>query len=146
VLEKTASGDPASIAMVSLSTTLATNAIAEGKRKRWAAAAGIRPRSWCAESSTSNSSLAPPLFFHPGRHNLNGVEQEALDEAQVAEAASSTMRRWRLRHLIFMPADAQPGHEETRREILAGLTGQPVVQATTLSSELDSIRRATTPA
>ncbi len=144
VLDRLLPADPASIALVSLSTTLATNAIAEGKRKPVGLLLLGYDPGLVREFNFQQQFGTPHYFFIQGRHNLNGVEQEALDEAQVAEAASFAMRQVEAFAISSYAGMRNPAHEERAGEILAGLTGQPVVQAHHLSSELDSIRRATT--
>jgi N-methylhydantoinase A/oxoprolinase/acetone carboxylase beta subunit len=144
VLEKLLPEDPSSIALVSLSTTLATNAIAEGKRKPVGLlllgydAGLVREFNFHQQFGTSQ------YAFIEGRHNLNGVEQVPLDEAQVAETAAAVMHQVEAFAISSYAGMRNPAHEERAGEILAGLTSHPVVQAHHLSSELDSIRRATT--
>jgi N-methylhydantoinase A/oxoprolinase/acetone carboxylase beta subunit len=144
VLEKLLPEDPSTVALVSLSTTLATNAIAEGKRKPVGLlllgydSGLVREFNFHQQFGTSH------YAFIQGRHNLNGIEQEPLDEAQVVEAANEVMHQVEAFAIASYAGMRNPAHEERAGEIISSLTGQPVVQAHHLSSELDSIRRATT--
>jgi N-methylhydantoinase A/oxoprolinase/acetone carboxylase beta subunit len=144
VLDQLLAGESAPIALVSLSTTLATNAIAEGKRKPVGLlllgydAGLVREFNFQEQFGTSH------YAFIQGRHNLNGVEQEPLDGAQVVEAANAVMGQVEAFAVASYAGMRNPAHEERAGEILASLTNLPVVQAHHLSSELDSIRRATT--
>ena len=71
--------DPADIQMVSVSTTLATNAIAEGKSTRVALLLiGYDPE--LIASFKMESRFATPRFYYfAGGHDLHGREKEPLD-------------------------------------------------------------------
>ena len=71
--------DPSAIRMVSVSTTLATNAIAEGKGKRVALfLIGYDPE--LVASFKMESRFATPNFFYfTGGHDLHGQEKAKLD-------------------------------------------------------------------
>jgi N-methylhydantoinase A/oxoprolinase/acetone carboxylase beta subunit len=71
--------DPSTIRMVSISTTLATNAIAEGKGKRVALLLiGYDPD--LISSFKMEARFATPHFFYfAGGHDLYGREKEELD-------------------------------------------------------------------
>ncbi len=144
ILDDLIPGVPAAIKLVSLSTTLATNAIAEGKRRPVALMLLGYDPDLVAKFNFHRQFGTPRYFFIGGRHNLDGVEEIPLDEAGLARAAN----QWKTEVDAFAiasyagPANAQ--HEERSAEIVSGLTSLPVIQAHHLSSELDSIRRATT--
>ena len=86
-------GFTSAIELVSLSTTLATNAIAEGKRKPVALLLlGYDPQlvyqyHFDQEFGTRH------FFFIQGRHGLNGVEEIPLDEGEVARVAVQSKTR-----------------------------------------------------
>ncbi len=144
VLEALLSQDNLAIELVSLSTTLATNAIAEGKRKPVALLLlGYDPQlvyqyHFDQEFGTRH------FFFIQGRHGLNGVEEIPLDEAEVARVAASIKDEVDAFAICSYAGFGNSAHEERAAQIVATLSGLPVVQAHHLSSELDSIRRAIT--
>jgi N-methylhydantoinase A/oxoprolinase/acetone carboxylase beta subunit len=132
------------ISLVSLSTTLATNAIAEGKRRPVALLLlGYDPE-LVHRFSFHQQFGTPHYFFIQGRHGLDGVEQAPLDEAEVASTVEAMKDRVDAFAVASYAGPVNAGHEQRAAEIISGLCGLPVVQAHHLSSELDSIRRATT--
>ena len=144
ILEALLGQDGFAIELVSLSTTLATNAIAEGKRKPVALLLlGYDPQlvyqyHFDQEFGTRH------FFFIQGRHGLNGVEEIPLDEGEVARVAASIQDEVDAFAVCSYAGFGNSAHEERAAQIVANLTGLPVVQAHHLSSELDSIRRAIT--
>ena len=72
------------IELVSLSTTLATNAIAEGKRKPVALLLLVYDPELVYQYHFDQEFATRHFFFIQGRHSLNGVEQIQLDEAEIA--------------------------------------------------------------
>jgi N-methylhydantoinase A/oxoprolinase/acetone carboxylase beta subunit len=132
------------IELVSLSTTLATNAIAEGKRKP----VGLLLLGYDAELvyqyHFDREFGTRHFFFISGRHELNGVEQTPLDEAEIARAVMECKDEVEAFAVCSYAGFGNSSHEERAAKIVANLTGLPVVQAHHLSSELDSIRRAIT--
>jgi N-methylhydantoinase A/oxoprolinase/acetone carboxylase beta subunit len=144
VLECILPADTSSITLVSLSTTLATNAIAEGKRKPVALfLLGYDPE-LVHSNSFQRQFGTRHYFFINGRHNQNGVEQIALDNAEIERLAEEVKDKVDAFAVASYAGPMNSTHEERAAEILARLTGLPVIQAHHLSSELDSIRRATT--
>ncbi len=132
------------IELASLSTTLATNAIAEGKRQPVGLLLlGYDPElvyqyHFDQEFGTNHFS------FIDGRHGLNGEEQVPLDEIAVARTAIENKEAVEAFAVCSYAGFGNSDHEERAGKIVSNLTGLPVVQAHHLSSELDSIRRATT--
>jgi len=144
VLDLILAEPPARVAMVSLSTTLATNAIAEGKRKPVALLLlGYDPE-LVHNFNFQDQFGTPDYFFISGRHDLNGVEQEPLDQAAVARLIRQVKGRVDAIAISSYCGPMNAEHEEQASAIAARLTDVPVVQAHHLSNELDSIRRATT--
>ena len=144
VLQKLIPEDPSAIMLVSLSTTLATNAIAEGKRKPVALLLLGYDPGLVKEFNFHHQFGTDHYFFNQGRHNLNGFEEAPLDEAQISEVVETVKKSVEAFAVSSFAGPRNPAHEERASEIIASLTDLPVVQAHHLSSELDSIRRATT--
>ncbi|MFM8320684.1 MAG: hydantoinase/oxoprolinase N-terminal domain-containing protein [Chloroflexota bacterium] len=132
------------IALVSLSTTLATNAIVEEKRRPAALLLLGYDRQLVETFQFHKGFGTPHYFFISGRHDLSsGQELEALDEAAVLQAAGQCAGVEAYAVSAYAgPANA--AHELRAAELLEAATRQPVVQAHHLSSELNSILRATT--
>ena len=144
VLEQLLLNPSIQVGMVSLSTTLATNAIAEGKRKPVALfLLGYDPE-LVHNFNFQEQFGTPDYFFIAGRHDLNGVEQEPLDEAAVERISAQVKEGVEAIAISSYCGPMNAGHEERAGAIAAQVTGKPVIQAHHLSNELDSIRRATT--
>ena len=132
------------ISLVSLSTTLATNAIAEGKSRPVALfLLGYDP-ALVYKFEFDRQFGGSPLFFIPGRHDLNGREQQALDLAQLEAELARLDGQAEALAISSFAGTRNPDHELQAGELAHRLTGLPVVQGHQLSDTLDSIRRATT--
>lgn len=144
ILEKLVKDQSTSISMVSLSTTLATNAIAEGKRKPVALfLLGYDPdlvHHYNFQSQFGTSQY----FFVQGKHGLDGLEQNPLDEAALIQAADKVKSNVEAFAVVSYAGSRNAAHEERAARLVASLSSAPIVEAHHLSSEPDSIRRATT--
>lgn len=132
------------IAMVSLSTTLATNAIAEGKRKHVALFLLGYDAELVHNFNFQTQFGTPDYFFISGKHDLNGIEQEPLDEQAVDRISQQVKERVEAIAISSYYGPMNSEHEERASSIAARISKKPIVQAHHLSNELDSIRRATT--
>jgi len=144
ILEKLTLDDPSAIALVSLSTTLATNAIAEGKRRPVALLLlGYDPE-LVFKFNFQHQFGTPHYFFLQGKHGLDGIEQSPLDETEIIKTVNAVKGKVEAFAISSYAGSRNAAHEERVGEIVASLTDVPIVEAHHLSSELDSIRRATT--
>lgn len=142
VLQK---GDvPAStIGLVSLSTTLATNALVEGEGGRTALVMIGFEEQDLKRDGLEEALGGDPVIFIPGGHTVHGKERP-LDMAPL-EAVAETFR-----HDVGAVAVAgyfavrNPSHEIAVRDYLRGETGLPVTCSHELSSRLGGPRRALT--
>jgi N-methylhydantoinase A/oxoprolinase/acetone carboxylase beta subunit len=145
VMERVLAGrSPEEVQLVSLSTTLATNAVVEGQGNPVCLILiGFD------EASLQRASLAAaigrdPLAFVAGGHGPLGDEQASLDEAAARAAIA--------RHAGAVEAFAvagyfgvrNPAHELRVRDLVREATGLPVTCAHELTSNLDAPRRALT--
>ena len=144
VLECLVPENPSCISLVALSTTLATNAIAEGKRKPVALLLLGYDPDLVHQFKFQHQFGTHHYFFIPGRHDLNGVEQNPLDLAETKRIVLQIQEQVDAFAVSSYAGPMNSSHEESAAEIISGLTGHPVIQAHHLSNELDSIRRATT--
>ena len=136
--------DEIHIELVSLSTTLATNAIAEGKRKPVGLLLlGYDPELVYQYHFDQEFGTRRFYFIH-GRHGLDGVEQVPLDEEEIKRVVEECKDDVEAFAISSYAGFSNASHEEQAATIVTNLTGMPVVQAHHLSSELDSIRRAIT--
>lgn len=144
ILEKLVLDNPEAVALVSLSTTLATNAIAEGKRQPVALLLlGYDPK-LIHQYNFQHQFGTPHYFFLQGKHGLNGEEQIPLDEAEIVRTVKEVDGKVEAFAISSYAGSRNAAHEERAGEIIASLTDTPVIEAHYLSNELDSIRRATT--
>jgi len=144
IVEQLVPEDPSLISFVSLSTTLATNAIAEGKRKTVALLLlGYDPK-LVHQFEFQQQFGTNHYFFIQGRHDLNGIEQIPLDQAEIKRITSKIQQKVDAFAVSSYAGPANSSHEKRAAEIISAITPLPIVQAHHLSSELDSIRRATT--
>lgn len=134
------------IALVSVSTTLATNAVVEGH----GSAVGVIligfDQAMAARTGIAAAFPGLPMAVIGGGHDHNGDARAPLD-VPALEAALAEMNS---RADAFAVASAfavrNPAHEHEARGIITRLTGKPVTLSTELSSALDAPRRALTAA
>ena len=136
--------EPASIALVSLSTTLATNALVEGQGGR----VGLVLIGF-DEAAASRAGIVDALRGGPcvrigGGHDAGGRVCEALDLAALDRAISDVEGSVDAFAVAGMFAVRNPEHENAVRDRLRERTGRPVTCGHELSSRLDGPRRAMT--
>jgi N-methylhydantoinase A/oxoprolinase/acetone carboxylase beta subunit len=133
---------PHDIALVSVSTTLATNAVVEGH----GSAVGVIligfDGAMAERTGIARAFPGMPIARVAGGHDHNGEAAAPLDRDSLARAVAA------------MPVDAfaiasafavrNPVHEREARELVQSLTGKPVTLSTELTSALDAPRRALT--
>lgn len=133
------------IAMVCLSTTLATNAIVEGH----GSAIGVILIGFDAKMAerTGIAKAIPDakLLLASGGHTYSGSEKAALDEAAIVEFIGQTANV----EAYAVAAEysvRNPAHEARVRDLIEQLTGKPVTISSDLAHALDAPRRALTAA
>ncbi len=135
---------PQNIAMVSVSTTLATNAVVEGH----GSATGVILIGFDAAmvERTGIAKAFPeiPIASISGGHHHNGDAVCPLD----IEALEAALLAMNARVDAFAVAGAfavrNGAHEQEARDLIVARTGKPVTLSTELSSALDAPRRALT--
>jgi N-methylhydantoinase A/oxoprolinase/acetone carboxylase beta subunit len=132
------------IAMVGLSTTLATNAIVEGHASPVCLLlAGYEP-SALDRAGLRQALAGDPVVFIPGGHGPQGNEQEPLD----LDAAASAIRAHAPKVAAFAVSAyfsvRNPAHEIALRRLVRELSNLPVTCGHELTSKLDAPRRALT--
>lgn len=132
------------VGLVCLSTTLATNALVEGKGGRVAAILvgyGERDMKLPVFRSVVESG---PYAFVAGGHDEVGTRVQALDEDAIRAFVGSTRNQVDAYAVSGYFATRNPEHEDRAREICRELSGLPVSCGHDLSSGLDAPRRAVT--
>ena len=138
--------DPSAIRMVSISTTLATNAIAEDKGKRVALLLiGYDPE--LISSFKMQDRFATPLFYYfKGGHNLYGQEKAELDLPGILAQVNQLKDKVDAIAVSSYFSPLNPEHENRVYKAISSICDLPVVLGHQLSTKLGSVERATTAA
>ena len=141
---RTDGGKPGDIGLVSLSTTLATNAVVEGVGGR----VGLVMIGF-DESALERADLAralgqDPVAFINGGHRPDGGAQTMLDRDALRDAAVAFGDEVSAFAIAGHFATRNPEHEIVARDLLRELTGLPITCSHELSSALGGPRRALT--
>ncbi len=136
---------PASeIELVSVSTTLATNAVVEGHGNP----VGVLLIGFDARmvERTGIAKAFPGILIQmiAGGHDHNGEEAAKLDVAAIAAAADAMVPEVSAFAIASAFAVRNGAHELRAREIVTERTGKPATISTELTSALDAPRRALT--
>jgi N-methylhydantoinase A/oxoprolinase/acetone carboxylase beta subunit len=135
--------DVAEIAMASLSTTLATNALVEGQGGR-AGLVYIRFRESDLVAHGLQEVLAgDPALVIAGGHSHAGAEAAPLDEASLLAWLESHSEASAYA-VASQFATRNPAHEQRVAEVIRAVTGQPVSCSHHLSAKLNGPKRALT--
>jgi N-methylhydantoinase A/oxoprolinase/acetone carboxylase beta subunit len=138
--------DPASIRMVSVSTTLATNAIAEGKGKRVALILIGYDPDLITTFKMEDRFATPYYHFFRGGHDLYGREQEELDLPAILARVTEIKGNIDAIAVSSYFSPLNPEHENRVLRAVSSICSLPVVLGHQLSTKLGSVERATTAA
>lgn len=131
------------IGLVSLSTTLATNALVEGQGGRTGLVMiGFGPGD-LRRDGLSEALGADPVIFLPGGHDIHGNES-VLDMSHLDEALPELGRTISSFAVAGYFAVRNPAHEIRVRDRIRAVTELPVTCSHELSSKLGGPRRALT--
>ena len=136
--------DPASVALVSLSTTLATNALVEGQGGRVALVLVGFDDGAASRAGIADALRGDPCVRIAGGHDAAGRPCAALDAAALDRAISDVEGTVAAFAVAGMFSVRNPEHEIAVRDRLRERTGRPVTCGHELSSRLDAPRRAMT--
>jgi N-methylhydantoinase A/oxoprolinase/acetone carboxylase beta subunit len=143
VLE-TAQIAPEEIALASLSTTLATNALVEGQGGRVALIyIGFRARDLEAHG-LAEALKGDPALVLSGGHNHAGGEAQPLDEAALVSFLETHKSDVSGFAVASQFATRNPVHELRAAQLVAEITGKPVSSSHQLSAKLNGPKRAMT--
>jgi N-methylhydantoinase A/oxoprolinase/acetone carboxylase beta subunit len=136
--------DPEAIQVVAISTTLATNAIAEGKSKRVALLLiGYDPE-LISSFKMEGRFATPHYYYFAGGHDLYGQEKEALDLPAVLAKVSEIKNSVDAIAVSSYFSPLNPDHEHRAFKAISSTCDLPVVLGHQLSTKLGSVERATT--
>ena len=137
-------GDASDIGLISLSTTLATNAVVEGVGGRVCLVMIGFDEDALGRADLARALGQDDVFFISGGHAADGAEQAVLDEGAIRAAASKTGSDVSAYAVAAHFATRNPAHERRARDIIRDITGCPVTCSHELSSALGGPRRALT--
>ena len=137
-------GAPGDIGLVSLSTTLATNAVVEGVGGRACLVMIGFDETALERADLARALGQDPVIFISGGHNADGTPQARLDKPALRAAIESGRDGVSAYAVAGHFATRNPKHETRARDMIRELTGAPVTCSHELSSSLGGPRRALT--
>ncbi len=135
--------DPEKISLVSLSTTLATNALVEGQGDRVALVMSGFKESDLEKHAIIDALKGDPFLVTKGGHNYAGYQNSPLDKDKLAKWVSK-VEGVSAYAVCSQFAVRNPEHELQAAEIIRELTGRPVSLSYQLSAKLNGPKRALT--
>ena len=135
--------NPGLIKLVSMSTTLATNALVEGQGGRVALVMIGFSREDLDRSGLAGALGSDPVVFCPGGHSVHGDANE-LDLSALEAALPELEKTVSGVAIAGYFAVRNPEHEIAARDLVRARTGLPVTCSHELTSKLGGPRRALT--
>ena len=136
--------EPAQIAMVSLSTTLATNALVEGQGGRVALIFIGFDSDDLERGGLIEALKGDPVVRLSGGHNHAGGEAAPLDMAVLEKAVTDLAGDVMGFAVASRFATRNPAHEIAARDLIRRVSGRPVTCSHELSAKLNGPKRALT--
>jgi N-methylhydantoinase A/oxoprolinase/acetone carboxylase beta subunit len=134
------------ITLVSVSTTLATNTLAEGHRATVALILIGYDRKLMHQYGFDREMSTDDIVHICGGHDIFGEEAAPLDEGAAREAILARRSRVDAFAVSGYFGVRNPSHEIRVRSLISELTNLPVTCGHELTSQLNAVRRATTTA
>ena len=135
---------PADVALVALSTTLATNTLAEGHGAAVCLLLiGYDPE-LISRWGFTHDLAANDVVYLAGGHDERGDEVAALDEDAARAAILARRETVEAFAISGYFGVRNPSHELRVRKLVEALTGKPATCGHELTSQLNAVRRATT--
>jgi N-methylhydantoinase A/oxoprolinase/acetone carboxylase beta subunit len=135
---------PADVALVSLSTTLATNALVEGQGARVALVfIGFDPAD-LARGGLTEALKGDPVIPLSGGHSHAGTEAAPLDLDRLTAEVAALGDQVSGFAVAASFATRNPAHEIAARDLIRRVTGRPVTCSHELSANLNGPKRALT--
>jgi N-methylhydantoinase A/oxoprolinase/acetone carboxylase beta subunit len=145
-LSKLGRGGAKDIGLVSVSTTLATNAVVEGHGSPVCVLLIGFDSSMAQRSGIIRAFPGMPVVSLGGGHDHSGEERAPLDEDQLKAAVNQHHSKVEAFAVAAQFAVRNPAHEVRARDLIIARTEKPVTISSELSSALDAPRRALTAA
>lgn len=130
---------PDAIELVGLSTTLATNALVEGKGAR----AGLLLIGYDPELTRRLLPVGPYVIVSGG-HDMRGQEKAPLKEPEVCRALEKLAGESDVIAISQMGGAVNPEHEQRALAIARRELSLPAIAGHEISTEMDSMKRAVT--
>jgi N-methylhydantoinase A/oxoprolinase/acetone carboxylase beta subunit len=135
---------PRDIHLVSVSTTLATNAVVEGHGSAVAVVLIGFDSGMIEKTGIAKAFPGIPIVSIAGGHDHNGEERAALDVATLRSFVKSAAKEVSAFAIASSFAVRNAAHEKNARDVIAELSSLPCTMSSELSSALDAPRRALT--
>ena len=135
---------PADVGLVAVSTTLATNAIVEGRGAPVCLLLIGYDPALIHQYGFERDLVTSDVVYLPGGHDVRGDEIEPLDEAAAREAILARRDQVEAFAVSGYFSVRNPDHEIRVRALVEELTDLPVACGHELTSRLNAVRRATT--
>ena len=132
------------VALVSLSTTLATNALVEGQGARVALIFIGFDAGDLARGGLTEALKGDPVLHQPGGHTHAGTEAVPLDLTALEEGLRALGDDVSGFAVAARFATRNPAHELAARDLIRRITGRPVTCSHELSANLNGPKRALT--
>ncbi len=132
------------VALVSLSTTLATNALVEGQGARVALIFIGFDEGDLGRGGLTEALKGDPVLHLPGGHTHAGTEAVALDLAALEQGVRALGDEVSGFAVAARFATRNPAHELAARDLIRRVTGRPVTCSHELSANLNGPKRALT--
>jgi N-methylhydantoinase A/oxoprolinase/acetone carboxylase beta subunit len=132
------------VALVSLSTTLATNALVEGQGARVALVFIGFDEGDLGRGGLSEALKGDPVLHLSGGHTHAGTEAVALDLAALETGVLALGAEVSGFAVAARFATRNPAHELAARDLIRRVTGRPVTCSHELSANLNGPKRALT--
>jgi N-methylhydantoinase A/oxoprolinase/acetone carboxylase beta subunit len=146
VLGRLPAAERRAVSLVSVSTTLATNAVVENRFSPVCTLLIGFDDAMAERSGLQRRGTAGAVVRIQGGHTATGEEEDPLDEAAVERAVSEHGTKAEAFAVAAHFSVRNPLHELRARKIIRTLSPKPVTCAHELSSKLDAPRRALTAA
>jgi N-methylhydantoinase A/oxoprolinase/acetone carboxylase beta subunit len=145
ILEKVRPGlSAAQIGLVSVSTTLATNAVVEGHSEDVGVVLIGFDDAMATRTKIAASFPRSPILRLSGGHDHNGEQRSPLDEELLAMLVADAAPLVTSFAVSSAFAVRNPAHEKRAAQIIAEATSASVTMSSDLTSSLDAPRRALT--
>lgn len=135
---------PSEIAMASLSTTLATNALVEGQGEKVGLVAIGFSNQDLQRHGLAKAMKGDPIIIVDGGHTHSGEEKSSLDLSKIGDSIDGWGDEVTAFAVVSSFATRNPAHEILARDLIREKTGKPVTCSSDLSAKLNGPKRAVT--